>query len=197
MYLSFLRIWIQLRFHRLQQLQSSHHLHLFLHHHRHLSGRASVPALLQLTQCVSKVWCCTGICPSDLVVQEMGMEQLSLLSENNILKYFNFILKTTWKEKYQSMDNTNNGKGKGKLLPKNEEISRWKKHTETYLKFFDNHSCLSQSEESKCMWTHGKYSHWEFYNIKTIKHCTILFMNSYLHTQFVLSSRLSPGINLR
>ena len=29
------------------------------------------------------------------------------------------------------------------------------KHMETYLKYFDDHRCLSQSEGSKCMWTHG------------------------------------------
>ena len=30
------------------------------------------------------------------------------------------------------------------------------KHTEASLKHFGDHRCLSQSEESKCMWTHGK-----------------------------------------
>ena len=30
------------------------------------------------------------------------------------------------------------------------------KHTEAELICFDNHRCISQSEESKCMWTHGK-----------------------------------------
>ena len=25
---------------------------------------------------------------------------------------------------------------------------------ETYLRYFDNHRCLSQSEKSKCTWTH-------------------------------------------
>ena len=30
------------------------------------------------------------------------------------------------------------------------------RHTETYLICFNDHRCLSQSEESKCMWTHGK-----------------------------------------
>ena len=34
-----------------------------------------------------------------------------------------------WKEKYQSTDNTENGKRKGKLLPKNEGISGGKAHT--------------------------------------------------------------------
>ena len=48
------------------------------------------------------------------------------------------------------------GKGKGKLLPKIKEISGEKAHTETYLKYFDGHRCLSRSEESKCMWTCGK-----------------------------------------
>ena len=28
---------------------------------------------------------------------------------------------------------------------------RHTKHTETYLKYFDDHSCLSRSEESKCL----------------------------------------------
>ena len=32
------------------------------------------------------------------------------------------------------------------------------KHMEAPLKHFDDHRCLSQSEESKCMLTHGKYS---------------------------------------
>ena len=36
---------------------------------------------------------------------------------------------TTWKGKYQSMDNTKYGKGKGKLLPKIEDISEAKAHT--------------------------------------------------------------------
>ena len=27
---------------------------------------------------------------------------------------------------------------------------------ETYLIYFDGHRCLSQSEESKCMWTQGE-----------------------------------------
>ena len=38
------------------------------------------------------------------------------------------------------------------------------KHMETYLRYFDDHRCLSQSEESKCMWTHGKDgATWEFW----------------------------------
>ena len=32
-----------------------------------------------------------------------------------------------------------------------------RKHTETVLKYFDRHVRLSQSEESKCLWTHDKY----------------------------------------
>ena len=31
-----------------------------------------------------------------------------------------------------------------------------RKHTETWLKYFDGHSCFSQSEENECMWTHDK-----------------------------------------
>ena len=30
------------------------------------------------------------------------------------------------------------------------------KHPEIYLIYFDDHGCLSQSEESKCKWTHDK-----------------------------------------
>ena len=30
------------------------------------------------------------------------------------------------------------------------------RHTETKSKYFNSHSCLSQSEESECMWTHDK-----------------------------------------
>ena len=47
-------------------------------------------------------------------------------------------------------------KGKGKLLPKIEEISGGKAHTESHLKYFDGHRCLSLSEESKFMCTHCK-----------------------------------------
>jgi hypothetical protein len=37
------------------------------------------------------------------------------------------------------------------------------RHTQTYLIYFDNHNCLSQSEESKWMWTYGKDGTiWEF-----------------------------------
>ena len=32
------------------------------------------------------------------------------------------------------------------------------KHMEAWLKHLDDHRCLSWSEESKCMWTHGKDS---------------------------------------
>ena len=31
-----------------------------------------------------------------------------------------------------------------------------RKHTESVSKYFDGHGCLSQSEESKCLWTHDK-----------------------------------------
>ena len=50
-----------------------------------------------------------------------------------------------------------NRKRKGKLFLKNEEISGWKTHTNTHgnLIYFDDHRCLSRSEESKCMWSHG------------------------------------------
>ena len=48
-----------------------------------------------------------------------------------------------------------NGKRKRKLLLKNEDISKGKTHTHTQthgnLRYFDNHRCLSQSEETKCM----------------------------------------------
>jgi hypothetical protein len=39
---------------------------------------------------------------------------------------------TTWKGKYRSTDNTKNGKRKGKLLMKNEEISDGKANTNTW-----------------------------------------------------------------
>jgi hypothetical protein len=48
------------------------------------------------------------------------------------------------------MDNTKYEKGMRKLLAKNEEISGEKAHS-NLLKYFDDHRCLSQSEESKCM----------------------------------------------
>ena len=46
-----------------------------------------------------------------------------------------------------------------KTFPKNWR-DLWRKgthkHTGTYLKYFDGHKRLSQSEESKCMWIDGK-----------------------------------------
>ena len=48
---------------------------------------------------------------------------------------------------------------KGKTLTKNWRELWWKgtnKHIETYSKYFNGHRSLSQSEENKCMWTHGK-----------------------------------------
>jgi hypothetical protein len=60
-----------------------------------------------------------------------------------------------WKGKYWSMDNT-------KYMEKERENSYRKlkrsseeRHTETYSKYIDGDRCLSQSEESKCMWTHS------------------------------------------
>ena len=55
-----------------------------------------------------------------------------------------------WKGKYRSTNNTNEVKGKGKRFPKIEEISGGNAHTKTYMKYFDDHRCLSQSEESEC-----------------------------------------------
>ena len=34
------------------------------------------------------------------------------------------------------------------------------KDKETVSKYFDGHGHLSQSEESKCLWTHSKYGEW-------------------------------------
>ena len=47
----------------------------------------------------------------------------------------------------------------GKIITENEEISEGKAHTNTrnlIWKCFDDHRCLPQSEERKCMWTHSK-----------------------------------------
>ena len=51
------------------------------------------------------------------------------------------------------------GKERENTCRKNKEISGWKpqiKHTEASLKHIDDHICLSRSEESKRMLTHGK-----------------------------------------
>ena len=48
-----------------------------------------------------------------------------------VWKTFFYNKETTWKGKYQSTDNTKIMKRKGKLLPKNEEISKQKAHTNT------------------------------------------------------------------
>ena len=45
---------------------------------------------------------------------------------------------------------------KGKEIEKLKRRKGTHKHTETYLKYFDGHRCLSQSEESECIRTHGK-----------------------------------------
>ena len=73
---------------------------------------------------------------------------------------------------------TKHGKRKRKLLPKNEEISRGKAHTITYLKYFDDHRRLSWSEESKCMWAHGKDgAMWEFLKTYVYHNCIIFLHN--------------------
>ena len=63
------------------------------------------------------------------------------------------ILEPMWKGNYQSTDNTKYGKGKTKLLPKIEETSGEKAHTNTR-KLTQNILTvrqLSQSKNSKCM----------------------------------------------
>ena len=47
-------------------------------------------------------------------------------------------------------------KKKGKNSYPKLKRSPEERHTQTYLIYFDDHRWLSQSEESKCMWTHGK-----------------------------------------
>ena len=47
---------------------------------------------------------------------------------------------------------------KGKIVTKKWRDLRRKgthKHSETQLRYFDDHRCLSRTEEGKCMWTHG------------------------------------------
>ena len=50
-------------------------------------------------------------------------------------------------------------------------ISLEEKHTQIHRSFieaFDDHRCLSHSEERKCMWTHGKNdAMWEFWRTAT------------------------------
>ena len=64
-------------------------------------------------------------------------------------------------------------KRKRKVLPKNEEISRVR-HTQTHgglNEMFDVHRCLSQSEESKYVWTHGKVGiTWGLWGKKSERH---------------------------
>ena len=43
----------------------------------------------------------------------------------------------------------------GENLPKKMKRSLKERHTETYLIYFEDHRCLSQSEENKYMWKHG------------------------------------------
>ena len=47
---------------------------------------------------------------------------------------------------------------KRKTLTKKLRESPGEKHTQTHGRLIDNHKCLSWSEESKCIWTHGKDS---------------------------------------
>ena len=79
------------------------------------------------------------------------------------IAYFNFqILWEVWKTNIFRLNNmiiTNKGKGKWKLLPGIEEITKGTgthKHTETVSRYIDWHGRLSQSKESKCLWTHDK-----------------------------------------
>ena len=57
-------------------------------------------------------------------------------------------------------------KKKKKLIEKWRNLRRkvTYKYLGTYLRYFDDHRCLSGSEESKCMWTPGKDgAMWEFF----------------------------------
>jgi hypothetical protein len=67
-----------------------------------------------------------------------------------VMEHFNSILfhksgPANRQHTYQSIHYTKNGKRKGKLLLKNEEISEGKahKHTKSNFIYFDNHRCLS------------------------------------------------------
>ena len=79
-----------------------------------------------------------------------------------VIKYSYIIyvinLETTWKGKYWSTDNTKIGKERVNSYWKNEEISRWKAHINTW-NLNNNVSTMtyqSWSEQSKCMWTNSK-----------------------------------------
>ena len=59
-----------------------------------------------------------------------------------------------WKGKYPSTDNIEQEKKEETLTAKKTRDIQTKgthKHTEAQLKRFDDHSCVSRSEESKCM----------------------------------------------
>ena len=77
-------------------------------------------------------------------------------------------------------------------MEKEKENSYWKmkrspeeRHTQTYSIYFDNHRCLSQSEESKYMLTHNKEgATWEF--LKKLTHDAIFIVCLHTFTLFWL-----------
>ena len=65
-------------------------------------------------------------CVSGLKKKKIGIKKGELRTWTYIILLITdkliIMIETTWKGKYQSMDNTKYGKGKGNLLPKIEEI---------------------------------------------------------------------------
>ena len=124
---------------------------------------SSLSSRNQESQGIRKIWRYTFM--SSIWESKCNFDILMILFLHT-LHYFSTSLDNTWKGKYQSTDNTKCRKRKRKLLPKKWR-DLWTKGTQkAWLKWFDNHRCLLQSEESKCMWTHGKGgTMWEFWKI--------------------------------
>ena len=78
---------------------------------------------------------------------------------------------------------------KGKTLTNNWGDLQRKgthKHNKSYSKNFDDHKCLSQSEESKCKWTHNKMvSRESFWKMLQLGYTSSVNLISYLYQQQV------------
>ena len=88
---------------------------------------------------------------------------------------------------------TNKGKGKWKLLPGIEEITKGTgthKHMETVSRYFDWHGHLSQLEESKCLWTHDKNGVTREFTKGATRKTSVIFKMSQLSCVFVCAFRL-------
>ena len=102
-------------------------------------------------------WLCRSVKLINRVYNEIRVTSViyfDILLERRVKKLWDHV-----ERKYWGTDNTNIGKERENSYWKNEEIAGWKAHKNTWKLNWNISTItdgLSRSEESKCMWTHGK-----------------------------------------